>query len=134
MTSDEENLINTTEYKGNRVVVITNDSRTQKTYIDKTVFVPHHNSRQVKPQNVSHVLGMKKNLLSVSLLITLENYVVFKPDDVKVYQSFKATSSAIMKERRLKLINVMPTKITYVVLEETPRWWYEESHYQTQEN
>ena len=63
----------------------TNISEMPITHIRKTVFVPHHNSRQVELQNVYHVLGMKKNLLTVSQLTDYGNYVLFGLNDVKVY-------------------------------------------------
>ncbi|KAG5609100.1 hypothetical protein H5410_020381 [Solanum commersonii] len=56
------------EYKGGRVVVTANNSKIPITHIGKMVFVSHHNSRQVELQNVYHVPGMKKNLLSVWLV------------------------------------------------------------------
>ncbi|KAG5616836.1 hypothetical protein H5410_016660, partial [Solanum commersonii] len=68
MIGDEKKLINMSEYKGGRVVVTANNSKMPITHIGKTMFVPHHSSRQVELQNVYHVLGMKKNLLFVSQL------------------------------------------------------------------
>ncbi|KAH0650219.1 hypothetical protein KY284_030131 [Solanum tuberosum] len=55
MTGDEKNLINISEYKGGQVVVTANNSKMPITHIGKTVFVPHHNSRQVELPNVYHV-------------------------------------------------------------------------------
>ena len=66
--SGDKKLINISEYKGGRVLVTRNKSTMQITHIGKTVFVPHHNSRQVELQNVYHVQGMKKNLLFLSQL------------------------------------------------------------------
>ncbi|KAG5579532.1 hypothetical protein H5410_050159, partial [Solanum commersonii] len=55
MTGDEKKLINISEYKGGRVVVTANNSKMSITHIGKTVFVPHHSSRQVELQNVYHI-------------------------------------------------------------------------------
>ncbi|KAH0644478.1 hypothetical protein KY284_032362 [Solanum tuberosum] len=84
------------------------------THIGKTVFVPYHSSRQVELQNVYHVPGMKKNLLSVSQLTYSGNYVLFGPNDVKVYRNLKVTSTPIMEGRRLESIYVMSAETTYV--------------------
>ncbi|KAH0645612.1 hypothetical protein KY290_034394 [Solanum tuberosum] len=80
MTGDEKKLINMNEYKDGRVVVTANNSKMPITHICKTVFVPHHNSRQVELRNVYHVPGMKKNLLSVSQLTDSGYYVLFGPN------------------------------------------------------
>ncbi|XP_015163582.1 uncharacterized protein [Solanum tuberosum] len=97
MTGDEKKLINMSEYKGSRVVVTANNSKMPITHIGKTVFMPHHSSRQVELQNVYHVQGMKKNLLYVSQLTNSGNYVLFGPNDVKVYQNLKVTSTLSWK-------------------------------------
>ncbi|KAH0703207.1 hypothetical protein KY285_017485 [Solanum tuberosum] len=114
MTGDEKKLINMSEYKGGRVVVTANNSKMPITHIDKMVFVPHHSSRQVELQNVYHVPGMKKNLLFVSQLIDSGNYVLFGPNDVKVYRNLKVTSTPIMEGKRLESIYVMSAETTYV--------------------
>lgn len=40
-------------------------------------------------QNVYHVPGMKKSLLSVAQLTSLGHFVLFGPQDVKVYYDLK---------------------------------------------
>ena len=57
---------------------------------------------------------MKKNLLLVSQLTSLSNYVVFGPKDVKVYQSLKPISLLLMNGRQLKSVYVMSTHEAYV--------------------
>ena len=96
------------------------------THIGKTQVVPHHNSRQVELQNIYHVLGMKKNLLSISQLIDSGNYVLFGWNDVKIYRNLKVTSTTPMEGRRSESIYVIPIKTTFVVIDETPTWWYNE--------
>ncbi|GKV12767.1 hypothetical protein SLEP1_g23879 [Rubroshorea leprosula] len=85
MTGDEEKLLNLSEYKGNRVV-----------------------------KNVLHVSGMKKNLLSVAQLTAPENYVVFEPEDVKVYQQLKIEGTPIMKGEKKNSVYVMSVETAYV--------------------
>ena len=76
--------------------------------------MPRYSSKQVQLQNVYHVPGMKKNLLSVSQLTVSGNYVVFGPNDVKVYRSLKVTSPPIMEGKRLESIYVMSAETAYV--------------------
>uniref|UniRef100_M1AT88 Copia-like retrotransposable element n=1 Tax=Solanum tuberosum TaxID=4113 RepID=M1AT88_SOLTU len=84
------------------------------THIGKTVFVSHNSSRQVELQNIYHVPGMKKNLLYVSQLTDSGNYVLFGPNDIKVYRNLKVTSTPIMEGKRLESIYVMSAETTYV--------------------
>jgi hypothetical protein len=66
MTGDKEKLQNSTEYKGNRVVITANNSKLPIAHIGNTIVSNHHSDNEVALQKVYHVPGMKKNLLSVS--------------------------------------------------------------------
>ena len=66
MKGDKEKLQNMTKYKGGCVVVIANNSRLPIAHINKTSFVPQFSSNQVSLQDVYHVPGLKKNLLSMA--------------------------------------------------------------------
>ncbi|KAH7866468.1 hypothetical protein Vadar_020790 [Vaccinium darrowii] len=114
MTGDKKKLSNLSSYKGDRVVVTTNNSKLPITHIGKTVINPRFSPSEVKLQDVYHVPGMKKNLLSVSQLTSSGNYVVFGPKDVKVYQSLKPVGTPIMEGRRLESIYVMSAESAYV--------------------
>ncbi|KAH7861033.1 hypothetical protein Vadar_020802 [Vaccinium darrowii] len=114
MTGDKKKLSNLSAYKGDRVVVTANNSRLPITHIGKTVINPRFSPSEVKLQDVYHVPGMKKNLLSVSQLTSSGNYVVFGPKDVKVYQSLKPVGTPIMEGRRLESIYVMSAESAYV--------------------
>ena len=81
MTGDKEKFLSMSEFEGEQVVVTTNNLRLPI----ETIVVPRYNLRQVQLQNVFHVPGMKKNLISMSQLKSSGNYVVFGPKDVKVY-------------------------------------------------
>ena len=98
-----------TEYKGGRVVVISNNSRLQISHIGKTVIMYQFGLNQVPLQDVYHVPRVKKNLLSVAQLTTSGHYVLFGPHDIKVYQDLKISSSSTMEGRmsiRVDLCNV----------------------------
>ncbi|PHT69557.1 hypothetical protein T459_24661 [Capsicum annuum] len=68
MTGDKDKLQNLSKYKGSRVVVIANNSKLPIAHVGNIVVSSHSNSIEVSLQNVYHVLGMKKNLLSISQL------------------------------------------------------------------
>lgn len=114
MTGDKEKLSSMSEYRGGHVVVTANNSRLPITHVGKTVVVPRFNPNKVQLQNVYHVPGMKKNLLSVSQLTASGNYVVFGPEDVKVYQNLNASDTPILEGRRLESIYVMSAESAYV--------------------
>ena len=114
MTGDYEKLTSTSEYKGGRVVVTANNSRLPITHIGKTMISPRFSPQQVQLENVFHVPGMKKNLLSVSQLTASGNYVAFGPNDVRVYPKLKITNQPIMKGHRLESVYVMSAQTAYV--------------------
>ena len=57
---------------------------------------------------------MTKNLLSVSQLTALGNYVLFGPQDVKVYQNLEDNSTPILEGQRLEYVYVMSAQTAYV--------------------
>ncbi|KAE8676041.1 hypothetical protein F3Y22_tig00111634pilonHSYRG00007 [Hibiscus syriacus] len=91
MTGDKQKLQNLSEYNGGRVVVIADNSRLPITHI-----------------------GMKKNLLSVAQLTSSGHYVLFGPQDVKVYRDVKISETPTMEGRRLESIYVMSAEFAYV--------------------
>ena len=66
MTEDEKKLSSKIEYRGKRVVVITNNSSLLIMHIGEIEIVPCYSPHLVQLHNVYEVLGMKKNLLSMS--------------------------------------------------------------------
>ncbi|TYK27792.1 Integrase, catalytic core [Cucumis melo var. makuwa] len=102
------------EIRGSRVVVIANNSKLPIAQVGKTMIVPCSNSNQVELDHVFYVPGMKKNLMSVSQLTSADNFVVFGPDDVKVYHNLKVSGTPLMEGRRIKSIYVMSVEIAYV--------------------
>ena len=66
MTGDKEKQQNLSEYKGRRVVMTTNNSKMSIAHIGNTVVPPRCSPIKAPLQNVYHVLGMKKNLLSMA--------------------------------------------------------------------
>lgn len=68
-------------------MVTVNNSRLPITRFDKTTIMHHYNSDQIHLQDVNHVSGMKECLVSIAQLILTDNYVLFGPHNVKVYQN-----------------------------------------------
>ncbi|KAE8676518.1 PLAC8 family protein [Hibiscus syriacus] len=118
-TTEEEDQLsrsckNLSEYNGDRVVVTADNSRLPITHIGKMIVTPRHNSNQVQLQDVYHIPGMKKNLLSVAQLTSSGHYVLFGPQDVKVYRDVKILKTLTMEGRRLESIYLMSAMSAYV--------------------
>ena len=79
------------------MVVTTNNSKLPITHVGETKIVPCYSPYPILLHNVYHILRMKKNLLSMSQLTALRNYIVFRPNDVKVYKNLKPINTLIMK-------------------------------------
>ncbi|KAL3524672.1 hypothetical protein ACH5RR_013044 [Cinchona calisaya] len=114
MYKDKRKLTNLTECKGGRVVVTANNSRLPITYIGNATILPKYNSYQVELQHVYHVPGLKENLLSISQLIAFDNFVLFKPDEVKVYQNEKIIGTPVMQGKRLETVHVTSAQEAYI--------------------
>ncbi|RVW16686.1 Retrovirus-related Pol polyprotein from transposon TNT 1-94 [Vitis vinifera] len=91
MTGDKEKLQDLSEYKGRHMVVTANNSKLPITHI-----------------------GMKKNLLSVAQLTSSGHFVLFGPQDVKVYRDLEIMEEPVIKGRRLESIYVMSAETAYV--------------------
>ncbi|KAE8699425.1 hypothetical protein F3Y22_tig00110578pilonHSYRG00054 [Hibiscus syriacus] len=130
-TEEEElaltKLQNLSEYNGGRVVVTADNSRLPITHIGKTIVTPRYNTNQVQLQDVYHVPGMKKKLLSVAQLTSSGHYVLLGPQDVKVYRDVKISETPTMEGRRLESIYVMSAESAYVDMtrkNETSDLWH----------
>ena len=114
MTGDKEKLQNLSQYKGARMVVTADNSRLPIAHVGKTVITPRYNSNQVPLQDVYHVPGMKKNLLSVAQLTSSGHYVLFGPENVKVYRNLKISETPTMEGQRLESLYVMSAESAYI--------------------
>lgn len=79
------------------MVVTTNNSKLPIAHIGNTIFSSQYNTNDESLQNVYQVPSMKKNLLIIAQLISLGHFVLFGPQDVKVYHDL-----GIMKELVIK--------------------------------
>ncbi|KAG6737603.1 hypothetical protein POTOM_059131 [Populus tomentosa] len=114
MTGDKEKLKNLVEYKGKHVVVTTNNSKLAIAHVGDAVVSSQLNLKDVSLQNVYHVPGMKKNLLSVAQLTSSGHFVLFGPQDVKVYRDLESLDEPVIKGQRLESVYVMSAQTAYV--------------------
>ncbi|RVW35720.1 Retrovirus-related Pol polyprotein from transposon RE1 [Vitis vinifera] len=127
MTGDKEKLQDLSEYKGRHMVVTANNSKLPIAHIVNMVVSSQYNTNDVSLQNVYHVPGMKKNLLSIAQLTSSGHFVLFGPQDVKVYRDLE-----IMEEPGLPQLEVRKDTICagcqYDKAHQLP---YEESKWKT---
>ena len=131
MTGNKEKLQNLSEYKGSRVVMTVNNSKMSIAHIGNTVVPPQCSPIEAPLQNVYHVPGMKKNLLSVAQLTSSGFFFLFGPKDVKVYRNVEVQEEPLMKERRVESVYVMSIETAYVdkTKNETAELWHmKQSH------
>lgn len=114
MTGEHEKLQDSINYGGSRGVVIADNSKLSIAHVGNVVFRPEDNNKELRLESVYHVLGMKKNLLSVSQLASSGHYVLFGPNDVKIFKEFETRSKPILKGRRADSIFVMSAETAYV--------------------
>lgn len=74
-----------------------------------------------------YVSRMQKNLVSVSQLMLVGNFVVFRPNCVKVYQDFNVTGKLLMERQRMHSIYVLLAENAYVGNQRPPKTNYIDS-------
>lgn len=114
MTGDESKLSSITKYIGDRVIVTADNTHLSISHVGKTQLPQKYGHEEIQLENVYHVPGMKKNLLSVPQLTTSGNYVLFGPDDVKVYKELKVIGTPFIEGPKMKAIYVMSAEEAYV--------------------
>ncbi|RVW83189.1 Retrovirus-related Pol polyprotein from transposon TNT 1-94 [Vitis vinifera] len=113
-SEDEWDAQDLSEYKGRHMVVTVNNSKLPIAHIGNTIVSSQYNTNDVSLQNVYHVPGMKKNLLSVAQLTSSGHFVLFGPQDVKVYRDLEIMEESVIKGRRLESVYVMSAETAYV--------------------
>ncbi|CAN1155900.1 Retrovirus-related Pol polyprotein from transposon RE1 [Linum perenne] len=107
MMGDKEKLMDTSKYKGRLVVVTANNARLSIAHVGKTKIALDSNPRAVQLDEVYHVPGIKKNLISITQLTEPGNYVLFGPNDVKVYNELKVIGTPFMEGVKREAMYVM---------------------------
>ncbi|KAK2997760.1 hypothetical protein RJ639_024907 [Escallonia herrerae] len=114
MTGDVEKLQNLSDYKGSRVVVTANNSKLPIAHVGSAIVSPQSSDDEVPLQNVYHVPGMKNNLLSVAQLTSSGHFVLFGPQDVKVYRDLEIIEEPMIKGQMLESVYVLSAETAYV--------------------
>ncbi|KAJ0865146.1 putative RNA-directed DNA polymerase [Helianthus annuus] len=114
LTGDKERLTKAKRYMGNHVVVIADGSKHQIANIGEVKFPSHGREKEFLMEDVFHVPGMKKNLLSVPQLTATGRYVLFGPNDVCVFDNFETNSVPTLKGKRKDNVYVLSAESAYV--------------------
>ncbi|XP_022023791.1 uncharacterized protein LOC110924058 [Helianthus annuus] len=114
MTGERGKLSNPTKYSGNSIVVIADNSRHNIESIGDVVFPSKTEGKELVLTYVYHVPGMRKNLLSVPQMTDAGKYVVFGPNDVRVFEKFETPSKPILQGHRRESVYVLSAETTYV--------------------
>ncbi|KAL8132583.1 hypothetical protein AgCh_008166 [Apium graveolens] len=114
MIGDVNKLKTLTEYKGSRVIVTADNSKLLIAHIGDLTVSPHHHDVEVPLQNVYHVPVMTKNLLSVSQLTSSGHYVLFGPQDVKMYRDIEINEEPVLMGRRLESVYMMSAETAFI--------------------
>ncbi|KAG5594399.1 hypothetical protein H5410_035631 [Solanum commersonii] len=101
------------QHKGERVIV-TDDNSTYPVMKEGVVEIGI-NDTNIKLNDVYHVPGLKKNLVSISQITDSGKYVLFGPDDVKVLGNMKNIEADVLFAGKKKgSLFVMSTGKAYV--------------------
>ncbi|KAL6315682.1 hypothetical protein AAG906_005773 [Vitis piasezkii] len=112
MTGDKEKLQDLSEYKGRHMVVTANNSKLPIAHIGNTVVSSQYNTNDVSLQNVYHVPGMKK-IFSVAQLTPSGHFVIFSPQDVKVYRDLEIMEELTVKNETADLWHIRLSHVNY---------------------
>ena len=87
MTGDDSLFLELVQHKGERVVLISDNSTSP--IMKEGVVEIGINDTNIKLNDDYHVPSLKKNLVAISQSTDSGKYVLFGPDDVKVLDSMK---------------------------------------------
>jgi hypothetical protein len=113
MTNDDKKLEDMTDYKGGREVLIADNSRLAISHVGKTT-IPRYGPHQLQLNKVYHILGLKKNLLSVSQLTEEGKYILFGLEGVSIYRKVKVIGTPILEGKRRQSVYVLSAESAYV--------------------
>ena len=76
-------------------------------HIDKAVVSPNSSADWMLLQNVYHVPGIKKNLLTVSQVTSTRHFILFGLQDIRIYHDLEIKKEPAMKGQILNSFYVM---------------------------
>lgn len=114
MAGDERKLLSKNEYKGKQMVVTANNAKLPITHVGSAVCAPKLGKDIILLQYVYHAPLIKKNLLFVSQFAAAGNYILFGPNDVKIYKKLQIFGTPTMEGIIIESIYVMSAETAYV--------------------
>ena len=101
------------KYKGNDAVVTADNTVHPVEHVGDLTISPMKGGSKVL-ENVYHVPGMKKNLVSVPQITAAGHYVLFGPEDVKVLANADVRGDILMEGRKVKKLYVLSAGTAYI--------------------
>ncbi|KAJ0464501.1 putative RNA-directed DNA polymerase [Helianthus annuus] len=114
LTGEKERLKNPIKYGGSRVIVIADNSKHSIANIGDVAFSKNNSKKEMLLKDVYHVPGMKKNLISVPQMTSEGYYVLFGPEDVKVFEEFETKSTPVLQGPKTDTVYVLDVETAYV--------------------
>lgn len=95
VTGDDSLLSEARQHKGERVIV-TADNSTYPVAKEGVIKISTNDNNAIRLNDVFHVPGLKRNLISVSQITNSGKYVLFGPNDVKVLANVKTIDADVV--------------------------------------
>ncbi|KAL8138008.1 hypothetical protein V2J09_004009 [Rumex salicifolius] len=113
MTGDMSKFTKMRKYKGREAVITANNTMHPVQHVGDLTISPCKGGSKVL-EDVYHVPGMKKNLVSVPQITVAGNYVVFGPDNVKVLANASIHGEVLMEGKKVRKLYVLSAGDAYV--------------------
>ncbi|KAF7840585.1 pyrophosphate--fructose 6-phosphate 1-phosphotransferase subunit beta [Senna tora] len=114
VTGDDSVFLELRQHDGERVIV-TADNSTYPVMKEGVVKIGVDRDTDIKLNDVYHVPGLKKNLVSVSQITNSGKYVLFGPNDVKVLDNMKnVDANVVLSGKKKGSLFVMSAGEAYV--------------------
>ncbi|KAF7843277.1 Retrovirus-related Pol polyprotein from transposon TNT 1-94 [Senna tora] len=114
VTGDDSVFLELRQHDGERVIV-TADNSTYPVMKEGVVKIGVDRDTDIKLNDVYHVPGLKKNLVSVSQITNSGKYVLFGPNDVKVLDNLKnVDANVVLSGKKKGSLFVMSAGEAYV--------------------
>jgi hypothetical protein len=126
MTGDEDKFKSMRPYNGNRVVMTADNTQHPMKHIGDAKIALRYGDNGIL-HGVYHVPGMAKNLLSVPQITATGHYVLFGPEDVKIFQKVVVDGIPVITGKKVESIYVLSVEEAYVEKtrkNETPKLWH----------
>ncbi|KAL8153640.1 hypothetical protein V2J09_011400 [Rumex salicifolius] len=113
MTGDMSKFTKMRKYEGREAVITADNTMHPVQHVGDLTISPWKGGSKVL-EDVYHVPGMKKNLVSVPQITAAGNYVVFGPDNVKVLADASIHGEVLMEGKKVRKLYVLSAGDAYV--------------------